>query len=835
MGMSNNFNDVVLCGKNHTNQSLRMSMLLASITLVLLANGCSSFVFPSRSLPSSLSQSDQQCISRNSRRRVHATKLFVQKKKPRFSQQGSHIAKGTSEPRAESGSFKRKNNKVNNSKRSTGNRKRRPPPVQNQPWASGKSIDELESTMFKRWGALEDSSGPGQIPDGFEIFDGDDDDFEIVDEFDDDFDDDDDFSPTSKKKNNNKNNMSGSDRYRRPVLDPWEEEEAPKNKFSNDREYYDQDDEGFEVAESVEDFLDESKPYVPRVDHLIASKPAGGKGTNRDSGKSSEGGGYFFNPNAAANAVAAAQKKEDEARSKKDQKRDTSQLDVSVDDPGEDNDGSNNGSRKRAAKPLLDETTGKPRLLTVDEAFSQFQESVDEGTMEIIETAEVPILAKKANAQSWGDLGITSNALLENLRYDMNCPNPLAVQEKTTPAILTGNDVLVGTYTGSGKTLSFLVPLIQRLLWEMGEDEEEDEVKDPGLAVLIVAPGRELASQIVSVARELLQDTGLTVQLAIGGTTFKRNLEQIRKRKPNIIVGTPGRIAELVVGKPGEKSGKLKIGNLQSLVMDEFDALLEYKAHRDPTRAVMQSLKRRHGNSLQSVLCSATATDIMDSAKVVDFLRPGFATAMADDDDVLVTGRIANKKSSSSPMAAQVSRTVLHGVVHVPHKRMALDAVRKILHTDPIPQQILIFVENARKVDIVVEKLADRGIIAAPLHGGMGSEKMDRAEVSRALREGYVGIVVATELAARGLDAPLLTHVINLDLPTDASHYAHRAGRCGRGGRPGVVINITTSPKERKVPQRFADTLGVDMVTAEARGGKLILVDSSTQTIDGPR
>eukprot|EP00536_Pseudo-nitzschia_multiseries_P000028 jgi/Psemu1/101221/gw1.2.27.1 len=191
----------------------------------------------------------------------------------------------------------------------------------------------------------------------------------------------------------------------------------------------------------------------------------------------------------------------------------------------------------------------------------------------------------------------------------MNCPNPLAVQEKTTPAILTGNDVLVGTYTGSGKTLSFLVPLVQRLLWDMNQDFDEDDESgiqgtiqnDPGLAVLIVAPGRELASQIVSVARDILQDTGLTVQLAIGGTTFKRNLEQIRKRKPNIIVGTPGRIAELVVGKPGEKSGKLKIGSLQSLVLDEFDALLEYKAHRDPTRAIMQSLKRRHGNSLQSV------------------------------------------------------------------------------------------------------------------------------------------------------------------------------------------------------------------------------------------
>jgi ATP-dependent RNA helicase DeaD len=126
-------------------------------------------------------------------------------------------------------------------------------------------------------------------------------------------------------------------------------------------------------------------------------------------------------------------------------------------------------------------------------------------------------------------------------------------------------------------------------------------------------------------------------------------------------------------------------------------------------------------------------------------------------------------------------------------------------------------------------QLDSMGILAAPLSGGPKSEKMDRAEVSKALREGFVGIVVATEMAARGLDAPLLTHVINLDLPTDASHYAHRAGRCGRGGRPGVVINLTTSPQERQVPQKFADRLGVAMHTVEARAGRLHIVENSSE------
>jgi superfamily II DNA/RNA helicase len=242
----------------------------------------------------------------------------------------------------------------------------------------------------------------------------------------------------------------------------------------------------------------------------------------------------------------------------------------------------------------------------------------------------------------------------------------------------------------------------------------------------------------------------------------------------------------------------------------------------------MSTLKRRHGDSLQSVLCSATASDLMGSSKLNNFLRSSFAQAMADIDDKLVT------PGNESKRVTRVSRTVIHGVVHVDHRRFALDAIRRILHTQPMPQQVLIFADSSRRVKIVIDKLAEMGIIAAPLYGGNDSEKLDRAEISKALREGFVGIVVATELAARGLDAPLLTHVINLDLPTDSSHYAHRAGRCGRGGRPGVVINLTTSPQERNVPHKFAAQLGITMHTVETRGGKLEIVDPETIVLDPP-
>jgi superfamily II DNA/RNA helicase len=145
--------------------------------------------------------------------------------------------------------------------------------------------------------------------------------------------------------------------------------------------------------------------------------------------------------------------------------------------------------------------------------------------------------------------------------------------------------------------------------------------------------------------------------------------------------------------------GRMKISSIQAVVFDEFDALLEYKPHRDPTAAIMSALKRRHRDSLQSILCSATASDMAGSTKLSNYLRPGFFTAMADKDDQLIT--VGDDKNA----VIRVSRTVIHGVVHVPRRQLALATIRKILHTEPIPQQVLIFADNARRVDLVVEKV----------------------------------------------------------------------------------------------------------------------------------
>jgi len=598
------------------------------------------------------------------------------------------------------------------------------------------------------------------------------------------------------------------------------------------RDYYDEDDEGFEGRNAGNQRRSSNKDGSGgRSSSLISPKPVGGKGSfaksssmsTSTSSTSSLSGGIFSDRSSSAGNKKQDRRSRVDAISKEDERKRTKKP------------------KRPQSKPMLDEN-GKEMFLTLEQAEDIVQgilrrssEGDDDSAKD--DDAEFP------EGSQWEDIGITDPTLLRNLQSKkMSCPAPLPVQDKACPPIIAGNDVLVSTHTGSGKTLAFLSPIAQILMIQAAERK----TGVPGASgafpkAIVVAPGRELASQIVSVAATLFEGTGLTVAMAIGGTPYGRNVEKLRKKKPDLVVGTPGRIAELVIGRPGDKTGKMKISGLQAIVLDEFDALLQYDSHKEPTMAIMQAMDRQHGSreggSLQRVLCSATATDMMASSAsegegdgrraesnlIEQYLRPGYAHASVDDSDLLVTSGVQTKTKGRLATSARVSRTTIHGSLHVPHQRLALETVRRILNTDPVPQQVLIFVDSPRRVDIVIEKLARMDIIAAPLHGGGG--KNDRSQVSKALREGFVGIVVATEMAARGIDAPYLTHVINLDLPTDASHYAHRAGRCGRGGRPGVAVSITCDVRERGVPRRFAEELGIVMHDVEAREGKLRIIE----------
>jgi len=363
--------------------------------------------------------------------------------------------------------------------------------------------------------------------------------------------------------------------------------------------------------------------------------------------------------------------------------------------------------------------------------------------------------------QSFSNLGISDETILANLD-GMGCSTPLPVQSGSCHPALQGQDIVIATHTGSGKSLAFLVPLVQKIIHRKNAiNREDDKQQSPSgieivddkdvanlhtpshtssyqhLQVIIVAPGRELASQIVTVARELLIGTNINVALAIGGTPFQRCYDTIRKKKPAILIGTPGRIAELIVGREGEKSGKVKLSHCHSLVFDEFDALLQYAVHRDPTMAIWNTVSKLHAQrKMQTILCSATAADFKEE-KLSQFLHPDYIRVS--------TGETAEMMTQGNKV--RLSLTTIHSVLHLDHRRFAIETIRKILHTSPTPQQVLIFVNNARRVSIVVDKLQENGIIAAPLYGG--SEKNDRTDVCKALRDGNVGCVV---VSAQGVD-----------------------------------------------------------------------------------
>ena len=149
--------------------------------------------------------------------------------------------------------------------------------------------------------------------------------------------------------------------------------------------------------------------------------------------------------------------------------------------------------------------------------------------------------SSSVEVSKWEDIGITNPTLLSNLQSStMTCPYPLPVQDKACPSIVAMNDVLISTHTGSGKTLAFLAPIAQSLmLFASNKNKGVPGASGSFPKAVIVAPGRELASQIVSVAQALFVDTGLTVSMAIGGTPYSRNVENLRKKKPVVVVGTP--------------------------------------------------------------------------------------------------------------------------------------------------------------------------------------------------------------------------------------------------------------------------------------------------------
>ncbi|CAL9086957.1 unnamed protein product [Musa textilis] len=360
----------------------------------------------------------------------------------------------------------------------------------------------------------------------------------------------------------------------------------------------------------------------------------------------------------------------------------------------------------------------------------------------------------------------------------------------------------------------------------------------PGIEAVIVAPSRELGMQIVREVERLLgpADKKLVQQL-VGGANRSRQEEALKKNKPIIVVGTPGRIAEI------SAAGKLHTHGCQFLVLDEVDQLLSFN-YREDMHRILEHVGRRSGTKpsgimgplarrteRQAILVSATIPfsvvraarnwgrdPLLVRAKSVvplDSLpAPGPGVLASDSKMTSTTSSVTQGATESLPPSLKH----YYCVSKIQHK---VDTLRRCVHALDA-QTVIAFMNNTKPLKDVVFKLEARGIKAAELHGDLS--KLARATTLKKFKEGELRVLVTNELSARGLDVPECDLVVNLDLPTDSIHYAHRAGRTGRLGRKGNVVTICEEP-EVFVVKKLRRHLGVGIQPCEFTEGKLVVCE----------
>lgn len=339
--------------------------------------------------------------------------------------------------------------------------------------------------------------------------------------------------------------------------------------------------------------------------------------------------------------------------------------------------------------------------------------------------------------------------LNKDLQQKWTFESPMKVQEEMIPAMLAGKDIVAESPTGSGKTLAYVLPMLHKL------DGTRKATQG-----LIVAPSQELAMQIVEVIRTWIVGTDITVQQLIGGANMARQVEKLKK-KPTIVVGTPGRLNELV------RAGKLKLKDIETVVLDECDQLLS-REYRVMVKSFIDGSK--YGR--QVVVVSATITDEIE----------------------LVATRMMFE-----PMRLRIRPEDMVKVSKVQHLYMKIDErdktefLRKLSQTEGM--RALAFVNNIDQVLMKETKLQYRNAPITTLHAEM--KKEERKKSLDSFRKGDARILLSTDLAARGLDIDGLTHVIHVDVPRTIEQYLHRSGRTGRAGKDGTVLTLLSYRDER--------------------------------------
>jgi ATP-dependent RNA helicase RhlE len=386
------------------------------------------------------------------------------------------------------------------------------------------------------------------------------------------------------------------------------------------------------------------------------------------------------------------------------------------------------------------------------------------------------------STQSFADLGV-SRVVADTLAAG-GITRPFAIQSLVVPDVLAGHDVLAKSPTGSGKTLAFALAMVERL-----------RATDRRPSALVLAPTRELALQIVDDMTAIAHARALSVAAVYGGAGIERQMKLARRA--HILVATPGRLEDLLQRRA------VSLEHVRILVLDEADRMLDMGFRPAVDRIVARTPRDRQTLFFSATLEGATGT---------------IASAYT---------RNARRHEHVPPADPARAETV-HRFIRVAHEAKLDTLVREL--RDDERGLTIVFVRTKRGADRLVKRLRDHDVSALAMHGDKSQSQREKA-LAR-FERGEVDTLVATDVAARGLDVRDVTHVINYDAPEDRDGYVHRIGRTGRAGRAGVGVTFVLGEQARDM-SRIADDLGLHrefslggLATSTTRGGRRVATGS---------
>ncbi|MHB1126114.1 MAG: DEAD/DEAH box helicase [Bacillota bacterium] len=346
---------------------------------------------------------------------------------------------------------------------------------------------------------------------------------------------------------------------------------------------------------------------------------------------------------------------------------------------------------------------------------------------------------------TFNELGLSQQVIEATI--DMGFEETTPIQEQTIPALMAGKDIIGQAQTGTGKTAAFAIPLAEKLNRESGY-----------IQGLVVTPTRELAVQVAEEINKIAQFRGIRALPIYGGQDIVRQIRALRNR-PQIIVGTPGRLLDHI------RRRTIVLQQVSMVILDEADEMLNMGFIED-----IETILREVPEERQTLLFSAT--------------MPGPILALAQ--------RFMKNPQFISVKTKEVTVPNTEQIYIEVQERQKFDVLCRLLDIQS-PELAIIFARTKRRVDELYEALSKRGYSAEGIHGDLSQSKRDY--VMNRFKEGIFDIMVATDVAARGLDITGVTHVYNFDIPQDPEGYVHRIGRTGRAGKTGKAITMVT-PRE---------------------------------------